>query len=356
MVRSLAAVWLVLMGLSIGSFLNVVIARVPEGLSIVKPRSRCPRCGHQLSWWENIPVLSWVLLRGRCRGCQLPISLQYPAVELLTGALYLACLWRFDWSWDLVRALMLVTLLIPLSFIDLQHWILPFSLTLPGIALGLVLAIPDGSRALVDAAIGAGGGFLVFWAMEWVGEKIFKKEALGGGDKFLLALLCAFLTWRALLGIIFFASFQGAVVGIVLLAIFGRAGPAPREEATADEGQPQAAPGPSTEAPPVRSNAESGATAELPAQRIGREVTPVEDAGTASSPSTEHPALAHTAAAPEAPAAADDAESDEEDDWVPGPTNIPFGPWLAVAALELMLLGPWLSDLIPWQLGWFIRL
>ncbi|MBF5044242.1 prepilin peptidase [Aggregicoccus sp. 17bor-14] len=287
------ALWLCALGLVIGSFLNVVIARVPHGQSVVRPRSRCPRCGHQLSAWENIPVLSWLLLRGRCRGCRLPISWRYPAVELLTGLLFLAALRRFDWSPELPMALVLICLLIPLTFIDLEHWILPFSLTLPGIAAGLLVTAPLGLERWLASLIGAVAGFFVFWALEWLGEKIFKKEALGGGDKYLLALIGAFLSWKALLGVIFLASLQGALVGTALLLVRGRAGPAPEE-------------------------------------------------GTPAQPPPD--AAAPAAAAPET---AEAPESAEEDDWEPGPTNIPFGPWLSIAALELLLLGPALVRWLP---------
>ncbi len=277
-----AGVLLGVLGLLIGSFLNVVIARVPHGESIVHPRSRCPRCGHQLSWYENIPVFSWLLLRGRCRSCKAPISARYVFVELLTAALFLACLRRFGWTYELAPALVLVTLLVPLTFIDLEHWLLPHAITLPGIALGIVLSIWAGTDQLKASVIGAGAGWLTFFLLEFVGEKIFKKEALGGGDKYLLALLGAFLGWKALLPIVFLSSAQGAVVGSLLLLIHGRAGPAPAEE--------------------------------------------------------------------KAPAGSKTAE--EEDDWTPGATNIPFGPWLALAGLEVLLLGPWLASVLPGTLGW----
>lgn len=282
------AAWLFVLGLVIGSFLNVVIARVPHGQSIVHPRSRCPKCGHALAWYDNVPVISWLLLRGRCRACKTPISVRYILVELLTGLLYVGCLQRFGWSYELVPALVLVTLLIPLTFIDLEHWLLPFSLTLPGIALGVALSIPLGMDRLRDSALGAGIGFGVFWLLELVGEKIFKKEALGGGDKFLLALIGAFLTYRPLLGVIFLSSVQGAVVGVALLALRGRAGPAP---------EPQ---GP-------KSEKDLGAVKNQP-----------------------------------------------DDEWQPGPTNIPFGPWLSLAALEILLLGPWLGNLLPPTLAWIV--
>lgn len=288
---------LIALGLILGSFLNVVIARVPHQQSIVRPRSRCPRCGHQLAWFENLPVLSWVALRGRCRSCRAPISWRYPTVELLTGLLFFACLQRYGWTWELVNALTLVMLLIPLTFIDLEHWILPFSITLPGIVFGLLLSIPRGWDHLRESLLGAVAGFAVFWILEWLGERIFKKEALGGGDKYLLALLGAFLGYRALLGLVFLASVQGAIAGSVLLLAFGRAGPAPAQ------GKPQ--PPPAVGAAPI-----SGAA--------------------------------------DAPAAGDE-------DWTPGPHNLPFGPWLSLAAIELMLLGPWLAERVPTAVKeWFL--
>jgi leader peptidase (prepilin peptidase)/N-methyltransferase len=311
-----AAVTLVfVMGLLFGSFLNVVIARVPYEQSIVHPRSRCPKCGHQLAWYENIPILSWIALRGRCGSCGLPISWRYPLIELLTALLFLACQRRFGWTPELVSALILVLLLVPLSFIDLEHWILPSTLTGPGIAAGVALAVPMGMERLRDSVIGALVGYLVFWALEWVGEKIFKKEALGGGDKHLLALIGAFLTWKALLGVIFLSSVQGAVVGMLMLLIYGRAGPAPVPEASS--------------APPV---SEPGGVKEPEANQPELPAAPpVSEPGAATQPAEVKPA----------------DEEEEEDDWVPGPTSIPFGPWLALAALELMLLGPWLSTLLP---------
>ncbi|HYO60038.1 prepilin peptidase [Archangium sp.] len=291
------------MGLLFGSFLNVVIARVPAGESIVRPRSRCPRCGHQIAWYENIPILSWLALRGRCRACGQPISWRYPLIELLTALLFLACQRRFGWSPELVSALVLVLVLVPLSFIDLEHWILPHELTWPGIAAGVALSAPLGMERVRDSIIGAVAGFLVFWGMEWLGEKIFKKEALGAGDKDLLALIGAFLTWKPLLAVIFLSSLQGAVVGSLLLLFRGRAGPAPEPETP---------------------------TAPPPATTPGAETLPVGEPG----PAPEQ-------AGPER------ADEDEEDDWVPGPTNIPFGPWLSLAALEVMLLGPWLREVLP---------
>jgi len=315
----LLAAWLFVLGLCVGSFLNVVIARVPYGESIVRPRSRCPKCGHTLSWYENIPLLSWMALRGRCRGCKSPISARYPMVELLTGLLFLACLKRFDWTYELVPALVLIILLIPLTFIDLEHWILPEPLTHPGIFIGVALAAPLGVERLRDAAIGAAVGFLSFRLMEYLGWKLFRKEALGGGDKYLVALLGAFLTWKSLLGIIFFSSLQGAVVGLLLLGLTGRAGPRPEEAAQPEEEEP--------------------------------ELTMTWEFTKAGLPLWKRLLLVPVnllfQPIPDAPL----DEEGEEVDWVPGATNIPFGPWLALAGLEILLLGPWLASVLPPELS-----
>ncbi|HYO68310.1 MAG TPA: prepilin peptidase [Archangium sp.] len=305
------------MGLLFGSFLNVVIARVPAGESIVHPRSRCPRCGHQLAWYENIPVLSWLALRARCSSCGLPISWRYPLIELLTALLFLACQRRFGWTPELVAALVLVLLLVPLSFIDLEHWILPHELTWPGIAAGVALSAPMGLGRVRDSVIGAVAGFLIFWGMEWLGEKIFKKEALGAGDKDLLALIGAFLTWKPLLAVIFLSSLQGAVVGSLLLLVRGRAGPAPEPEPGAEPGaEPTPAPLPAT--PP---GTETAQAVEGPGP-VGTEPVGTRDGD-------------------------EQGEEEDEDDWEPGPTSIPFGPWLSIAALEVMLLGPLLREVLP---------
>ncbi|NOK18046.1 prepilin peptidase [Corallococcus carmarthensis] len=351
--------FLFVLGLCIGSFLNVVIARVPEGLSIVRPGSRCPKCGHVLAWYENIPVLSWLGLRGKCRGCGMPISPRYVFVELLTGLLFLACLKRFDWTYELVPALVLVFLLVPLTFIDLEHWILPFSLTLPGIAAGVLLAIPQGSGAVAQAVLGAAVGFLGFRFMEYVGWRAFKREALGGGDKFLVALLGAFLGWHSLLGILFFSSLQGSIVGVALLALTGRAGP---RGAPASAGEPGAAATPKEEAvagdaapphPPQGPEADAALTpaSEGVAEEEEPEPTMTWDFTKPGLPMWKRAVLVPWCLLfqpiPDAPLDA----SGEEEEWVPGPTNIPFGPWLALAGLEVMLLGPLLARVLPLEVA-----
>jgi leader peptidase (prepilin peptidase)/N-methyltransferase len=262
---------LAVLGLVLGSFLNVVIARTPQGESIVRPRSRCPKCGHVLAWYENVPLLSWLVLRARCRACSAPISARYPLIELLTALLFAACGQRFGWDWSLLRALLMVGFLVPLAFIDLEHWVLPFSLTVPGAMAGLVSAVPLGKAVLLESVVGAGGAFLFFWGLEVLLRLVLRREALGAGDKWLMLLVGAFLGFRPLFGVLLLSNLQGALVGGALLLVHGRAGPA--------------------------------------------------------------------APAPGAPAA--------DDDWAPGPTHLPFGPWIALAALELLLLGPWLAATFP---------
>ncbi|MCA2979949.1 MAG: prepilin peptidase, partial [Myxococcaceae bacterium] len=241
---SLQVGFLFVLGLLFGSFLNVVIHRLPLAESetstwwvgygsLLNPRrSHCPKCGHAIAWYENVPVLSWLALRGRCSGCRAPISPRYALVELLTGLLFVACSVRFGWTPALLSACALVVVVVPLVFIDAEHWILPFELTLPGIALGVALAVPLGLDAVGASALGAVAAFVGFRAMEFFGFFLFRKEALGAGDKFLLAVLGAFLGWRPLFGVVFLSSLQGALFGLVSLGLRGRASSdGPRPEA-----------------------------------------------------------------------------------------------------------------------------
>lgn len=307
-------IWLLVVGLCIGSFLNVVIGRMPLGQSVVRPGSRCPRCGHVLSWYENIPLLSWLALRAKCRRCRAPISWRYPGIELLTGLLFLAAELRLGMTWALVPALVLIALLVTLSFIDLAHWELPFHLTLPGTAAGVLLQVPEGHSAITDAAIGALAGFLIFRALEVVGELLFKREALGAGDKVLLAMIGAFLSWKALLGVIFLTALQGSVVGIALLLVFGKARPG--------------------EATPMSSDVEKSRADENPEKPL---------------PVALHWVLWILGFAYRPGLTLEDLPNDE--DWVPERTSVPLGPFLALAALEILLLGPWISEQLPGSLG-----
>jgi leader peptidase (prepilin peptidase)/N-methyltransferase len=333
-VETYFTVWLGVLGLCVGSFLNVVIARVPNDESVVKPRSKCPKCGHQLPWYENIPVLSWLWLRGKCSGCKAPISPRYIMVELLTGILFLAAVQRTGWDWSLVRLLTFITLLIPLVFIDAEHWVLPFSLTLPGIAAGLLLAVPSGWHELKSALWGAGLGFLIYRSMEllgwvatsWKNPKTGRregKEAMGAGDKYLVAMICASLGVRALLAVIFLSSLQSAVYAIIAMRLTGRAGPAPapdaKLEAEADDdesdGRRPWTPLVFDRARPLWWRLLVGLPDTIFTQDIP-DPMPI------------------------------DPSTGEEEEWVPQANNLPLGPWLGLAGLQWLFIGTWLANLL----------
>lgn len=205
-------------GLLVGSFLNVCIYRLPRGESILWPGSRCPQCANALRWYHNVPVISWVWLRGRCAYCQTPIAARYPLVELATALIWALIVWQTPVGWLLVSRLVLATALIVLFMIDLEHQILPNVITLPGIALGLALSVvtPPGPR---DAIIGAfvGGGIL--YAIAAAYYLLRREEGMGMGDVKMLAMVGAFLGWRAVLLTLVLASFAGAVVGLVVMAV-----------------------------------------------------------------------------------------------------------------------------------------
>jgi leader peptidase (prepilin peptidase)/N-methyltransferase len=208
---------LVLLGLAVGSFLNVCIHRIPRGQSLVRPGSACPHCGYALRWFDNIPVISYASLLGRCRKCRAPISIRYPIVELMTTALFVVHGMVFGWTPLLVPRLIFGCILVVLFAIDLEHHLLPNVLTLPGVALGLIASavLPPG---LVDALIGVlvGGG--VLWL---IGEAYYRysgHEGMGGGDVKMLAMIGAFLGWKLVLVTLVLSSFVGSIVGVAVIA------------------------------------------------------------------------------------------------------------------------------------------
>ena len=207
-----------LYGAIIGSFLNVVIYRLPLGQSLVSPPSRCRKCGYSLRWFDNIPVVSWLLLRGRCRQCGVGVSWQYPLVELITSALFVLVVWLTPMGPLVASRLMLVCMLIALFGIDLEHQILPNSITLPGIVIGLLFSLiaPPGIKdALIGVAIGGGMLYAVAYGYYlWRGE-----DGMGMGDVKMLAMLGAFLGWKAVLVTLILASFAGAFVGLGMMSL-----------------------------------------------------------------------------------------------------------------------------------------
>ncbi len=205
-------------GVIIGSFLTVCIHRVPRELSIVSPRSACVSCNQTICWYDNIPILSFLLLRGRCRYCQGAILPRYPIIELSNGLGYVALLWRFGWEWETAIYALFFSALLTITWIDWDHQIIPDVISLPGIVIGIVAASTVLQTGFVNSIIGVlvGGGIL--WFMAWISPFLFGKEGLGGGDIKLLAMVGAFLGWQAALATLMLASIVGAIIGIMLLA------------------------------------------------------------------------------------------------------------------------------------------
>lgn len=240
------------LGLLVGSFLNVVIYRLPkmieaawqqeckallisgdaphgaagvpsngsaEPFNLMWPRSRCGACGHTIRWFENIPVLSWLFLRGKCSACHTPISARYPVVELITGMLFTYIAWRWGASWATLGWLVFMAALLALIFIDWDTTYLPDDITLPLVWLGLLMALAGVNplvASLSDAVWGAVAGYLILWSIYWIFKFSTGKEGMGYGDFKLLAALGAWFGWQALLPIVLMSSVVGAVVGIAL--------------------------------------------------------------------------------------------------------------------------------------------
>ena len=207
-----------LFGLCIGSFLNVVIYRLPRGQSLATPPSRCRTCGYSLRWFDNIPVVSWVWLRGRCRKCGTGVSWQYPLVELVTGALFVLVVWLTPPGPLMASRLLLICILIALFGIDLEHQILPNSITLPAIAIGVLLSLiapPGWKDALIGVVLGGG----ILYAIAWGYYLWRREEGMGMGDVKMLAMIGAFLGWKAVLVTLVLSSFAGAFIGLGLMAV-----------------------------------------------------------------------------------------------------------------------------------------
>jgi len=209
-----------LLGLLFGSFANVLVYRLPRRESIVFPGSHCPSCAHPIAWYDNIPLLSWLCLRGHCRHCNIVISIRYPLLETGLGMIWALLAWHFSLTPELGMALVLSFLLWVLSWIDLETGLLPNVLTFPGIAFGLLFSAFAGH--FQDAVIGAAAGYAVFWLIARLFLLFTGRQGMGQGDFKLLAMLGAFFGWQALPLVIFLSSFVGAVVGSLYLLAAGR--------------------------------------------------------------------------------------------------------------------------------------
>lgn len=208
-----------LFGAIVGSFLNVCIFRLPQEQSIVSPPSHCPSCNYRIRWYDNIPLLSYLMLRGRCRGCGIKISLQYPLVELLNALLTLALFLRFGPTLAFAVLVLFCSSLVVITFIDIEHQIIPDEISLPGIIIGFVCSFflhgHSWLNSLLGILLGGGSLLLVAYGYQW----LTGKEGMGGGDIKLLAMMGAFLGWKSILFIVFASSLVGSVIGITMMLV-----------------------------------------------------------------------------------------------------------------------------------------
>ena len=241
----------VLLGLMTGSFLNVVIHRLPRMMelawaqerleaagetppeqpryNLITPRSACPKCQHAIGALENIPVISYLVLGGKCRHCRTPISPRYPLVEALTGLLFGLASWHFGYSSMAVASWVIILALVALTFIDLDTYLLPDDITLPLLWLGLLYNLNHGFTDISSAVVGAALGYLILWAVYWLFKLVTGKEGMGYGDFKLLAALGAWFGWQLLPAVILLSSIAGSIIGILLIVLtkHGREKPIP---------------------------------------------------------------------------------------------------------------------------------
>lgn len=236
----------VILGLMVGSFLNVVIHRLPKMMgrewhanclelqgkevpeqpkyTIVTPRSACPKCGHQITALENIPIISYLMLGGKCKGCKTKISIRYPFVEALTGALVGLVAYKYGYTYTTLFAWIFVLALIAMTFIDFDTQLLPDDITLPLLWLGLLFNLNGGFTDLKSAVIGAMAGYLILWSVYWLFKLITGKEGMGYGDFKLLGAIGAWFGWQLLPAVILLSSVVGAVIGIGMILFRGKTG------------------------------------------------------------------------------------------------------------------------------------
>jgi leader peptidase (prepilin peptidase)/N-methyltransferase len=202
--------------LTFGSFLNVCILRLPQDASLLRPPSSCPRCHTRIAWRDNIPLVSWLLLRGRCRTCGEPISAQYPLIELAVGLLWAACAFAWGLTLHALAGAMFGTILLGIAVTDARHYLIPDEFTWGGLVIGLAIALGGGGPVLVQALLGAAAGFGLLFLIAVVGEWVFKEEAMGGGDVKMMAMVGAFVGWQGVLLTVFLGALLGTLVFVPL--------------------------------------------------------------------------------------------------------------------------------------------
>lgn len=206
-----------LVGLCLGSFLNVTILRLPHDLSLVTPASTCPRCHHPIAWRDNVPVLSWLLLRGRCRHCREPISAQYPIIEAAVALIWIGAVLHYGVTVPALAGALFGTILVGIAVTDARHYLIPDEYTVGGLVLALGLSLAGGVHGFLQALLGAGVGFALLFTVARVGQWAFKEEAMGGGDIKMMAMVGAFLGgWQGVLLTVFLGALLGSLIFVPL--------------------------------------------------------------------------------------------------------------------------------------------
>jgi leader peptidase (prepilin peptidase)/N-methyltransferase len=215
-VDAVVVIGAVVVGLCFGSFLNVCILRLPHDQSLLRPRSTCPKCKQPIAWRDNIPVVSWLWLRGKCRWCHKAISVQYPVIEALVGLLFGVSVLAYGASLHAVSAAVFGTLLLGIAITDARHYLIPDEFSLGGLVLGLALALGGGVPGFLQALLGAAVGFALLWGVAKVGAWVFKEEAMGGGDIKMMAMVGSFVGWRGVLLTVFAGAALGSLIFVPL--------------------------------------------------------------------------------------------------------------------------------------------
>ncbi|MGQ0815292.1 MAG: prepilin peptidase [Gemmatimonadota bacterium] len=216
-------IYAALLGAALGSFLNVCVYRWPAEQSVLRPRSRCPSCEQPIRWYDNIPILSYLILRGRCRNCGTGISAQYPFIELVVSLIWLAAVLRFGPSVEAARSAIFLTLLVGIALTDARAMVIPDQFTVAGAAIGLVLAaVPGSDISFLEALLGALLGYALLWAVKLAAEKVLKKPALGVGDIHMMAMVGAFLGPVGAMVTIFLGSLLGLIIGVPFTLVRGQ--------------------------------------------------------------------------------------------------------------------------------------
>jgi leader peptidase (prepilin peptidase)/N-methyltransferase len=210
------AVAALVVGLCFGSFLNVCILRLPHDQSLIEPPSTCPRCGKRIAWYDNVPVVSWLLLRGKCRSCGEPISSQYPLIEALVGLLWVGAYFEWGVSVHALAGALLGTILLGIGITDARHYLIPDEYTWGGLVIGLAASLVGGWQGFLQAVIGAAVGFALLYVVGLAGRWMFGEEAMGGGDIKMMAMVGSFVGWKGVLLTIFSGALLGTLIFVPL--------------------------------------------------------------------------------------------------------------------------------------------